>query len=323
VEARGEDPSGAGKVNDPFVPVAVAERSGFRESVHRGAVVALGPDGDVVWSAGDPDTVIYPRSALKPLQAASMVGTGLDLDDRLLAVVCASHDGRPEHVAAVTEILAGSGLDASDLANTPTLPLDPDASTAATRAGEPPRSITQNCSGKHAGMLATAVHHGWPTAGYIRPEHPVQRLIIDHLRRTAGPVGQIGVDGCGAPAPIVTLAGLAGAIRELAVSRSDVHRAMTAYPEMVAGPTRDVTLLMQRVPGLMAKDGAEGVEVAALPDGRAVAVKIADGARRARSPVVVAALRALGVDIPADALPEMVLGHGRPVGRVRALVGTP
>jgi L-asparaginase II len=311
-------------VNDAaFVPLAITERSGFRESVHYGAVVALGRDGAIAWTAGDPDVVIYPRSALKPLQAASMVAAGLDLDHRLLAVVCASHDGRPEHRAAVTEILAGAGLDETDLRNTPTLPLDPDASMAAVRAGEPPSSLAQNCSGKHAGMLATAVANGWPTAGYLDTDHPVQRRIIDDLRAAVGPVEHLGVDGCGAPAATVTLSGLARAVRRLAVDGHQVYRAMTRCPEMVGGPTRDVTLLMQMVPGLVAKDGAEGVHVAALPDGRAVAVKVADGAGRARAPVTVAALRALDVELPADALEEPILGHGEPVGRVRALVGAP
>jgi L-asparaginase II len=306
-----------------FVPVAVTDRSGFPESIHHGAVVALDFDGTVAWSAGDPDIVIYPRSALKPLQAASMVGAGLALDDRLLAVVCASHDGRPEHVAAVAEILAGAGLGPDDLDNTPTLPLDLDASIAAVRAGGQASSITQNCSGKHAGMLATAVINGWPTAGYTDPDHPVQRRIIDDLRREVGPAEHVGVDGCGAPAPTVPLIALASAVRRLAVDGHPVHAAMTGHPDMVGGPTRDVTRLMRLVPGLIAKDGAEGVHVAALPDGRAVAVKIADGAGRARAPVTVAALRSLGVDLAADALVEPVLGHGRPVGRVRALVGSP
>jgi L-asparaginase II len=304
-----------------FEPVAVTERSGFQESVHHGVVVALGRDGSVEWSVGDPEVVIYPRSSLKPLQAASMVGAGLDIDDRLLATVCASHDGRPEHVAAVAEILAGVGLDEEDLCNTPTLPLDPDANSAAVRAGEPPSSILQNCSGKHAGMLATAIVNGWPTAGYTDPDHPVQLRILDDLQRAVGRIDHVGVDGCGAPAASVSLIGLAAAVRRLAVDGHPVHRAMTRHPEMVGGPTRDVTRVMRLVPGLLAKDGAEGVQVAALPDGRALAVKVADGGGRARTPVTVAALRALGVDIAADAFVEPVLGHGEPVGRVRSLVG--
>ena len=308
---------------DAYVPVAVTERSGFTESLHHGAVVALGRDGALEWSAGDPDVVIYPRSSLKPLQAASMVGAGLDLDDRLLAVVCASHDGRPEHLAAVAEILASVGLDAGDLRNTPTLPLDPDASVAAVQAGERPSSIMQNCSGKHAGMLATAVINGWPTSGYTDPDHPVQRWILDDLQRGVAPVEHVGVDGCGAPAATVSLRALAKAVRRLAVEGHRVQRAMTRYPEMVGGPTRTVTRLMRAVEGLLVKDGAEGVCVAALPDGRAVGVKIGDGGGRAAPPVLLATLRALDVDIPGDAIVEPILGHGEPVGKVHALVGSP
>jgi L-asparaginase II len=306
-----------------FVPVAVARRNGRDESVHHGVVVALAVDGSVAWSAGDPAVAIYPRSALKPLQAAAMVDAGLSLDDRLLAVVCASHDGRPEHVDAVREILAGAGLSDEDLDNTPGLPLEADAARSIVCAGGGPASITQNCSGKHAGMLATSMRNGWPTAGYRGPDHPVQRMILADLAGRAGPITAVGVDGCGAPAPMLPLVGLARAVRQLAVDGHQVHRAMSGHPSMVGGPTRDVTLLMQLVPGLIVKDGAEGVQVAALADGRAVAVKVADGGGRARSPVTIAALRALGVDLAADAIVEPVLGHGEPVGRVHALVGSP
>jgi L-asparaginase II len=323
VEAGEEDPPGAQTMIDAYVPVAVTERSGFTESLHHGAVVALGRDGSLEWSAGDADVVIYPRSSLKPLQAASMVGAGLELDDRLLAVVCASHDGRPEHLAAVAEILASVGLDRGDLRNTPTLPLDPDASIAAVQAGECPSSIMQNCSGKHAGMLATAVVNGWPTSDYTAPDHPVQRRILDDLQRDVGPVEHVGVDGCGAPAATVSLRALAKAVRRLAVDGHPVERAMTSYPEMVGGPTRNVTVLMRAVDGLLVKDGAEGVCVAALTDGRAAAVKIGDGGGRAAAPVLVAALRMLDVDVAADTIVEPILGHGEPVGRVRSLVGSP
>jgi L-asparaginase II len=324
-----EDPQGArlgaSVLDDAYVPVAVTTRSGFDESIHRGALVALHRDGSIAWSVGDPDLGIYARSSLKPLQAAAMVAAGLALTDELLAVVCASHDGRPEHLAAVRAILAGAGLSEEDLQNTPTLPLDAGASRDAIRNGVGPAAVLQNCSGKHAGMLATAVSNGWPTAGYLSSEHPVQRLIVESLRGATGaaPSAHVGVDGCGAPAPVVPLVGLARAVRALAVDGHPVHRAMTSHPEMVGGPTRDVTRLMQLVPGLVAKDGAEGVHVAALPDGRAVALKIADGAGRARAPVMVAALRSLGVGLASDAVGEVVLGHGSPVGRVRSLVGRP
>lgn len=306
-----------------YAPVAVTERSDVVESVHHGAVVVLDADGSVAWSVGDPRQPIYVRSALKPLQAAAMLGAGLTLDDRLLAVVCASHDGRPEHVAAVGEILAGAGLGPEGLDNTPAWPLDSEAHDAAVRAGTGPASILQNCSGKHAGMLATAVVNGWPTAGYCDIEHPLQRTITAAVAQATGGIDHVGVDGCGAPAPTVSLLQLARAVRALAVGGHAVYRAMTAHPELVGGPGRDVTRLMRMVPGLLVKDGAEGVQVAVMADGRAVALKIADGAGRARTPVTIAALRSLGVELSADAVPEPILGHGRPVGRVRALVGAP
>ena len=319
MEALVEDPAGPGL--SPFVPVAATTRNGIRESVHFGAAVALAADGSIAWAAGDPDVSVFGRSAIKPLQAACMVEAGLELDDRLLAVVCASHDGRPEHVAAVREVLASVGLTDADLSNTPALPLDPDAAHAIVRAGGGPESITQNCSGKHAGMLATSVTNGWPTAGYLDPGHQLQQLIVSRLQEGAQGVRGIGVDGCGAPAPVTSLHGLASAVRRLAVVGHVVHRAMTGHPEMVAGPRRGVTRLMRLVPGLMAKDGAEGVQVAALSDGRAVAVKVADGGGRARTPVTIAALRAVGVELEPDAIVEDVLGHGRPVGTVQAVVG--
>ncbi|MGH9272323.1 MAG: asparaginase, partial [Ilumatobacteraceae bacterium] len=153
---------------------------------------------------------------------------------------------------------------------------------------------------------------------------PVQRTILDALAHsTAATIDHVGVDGCGAPTPTVSLLALADAVRRLAVEGHAVHRAMTAHPELVGGPQRDVTLLMQAVPGLLVKDGAEGVQVAAVPDGRAVALKIADGAARARAPVTVAALRSIGVDLAHDVVVELVYGHGRPVGAVRSLVGEP
>lgn len=300
-----------------FVPVAVASRSGLDESIHWGAVVALGSDGSLAWSAGDPDVVIYPRSALKPLQAAAMVQAGLDLDDELLAVVAASHDGAPVHVAAVRSILDEAGLDESDLRNTPAWPISGAARDELVRACAGPSSILQNCSGKHAAMLVTAVVNGWPTDGYLAADHPVQVAINHFVGAAAGGVSHVGIDGCGAPTAAISLLGLAQAVRTVAVDGHAVHRAMTAHPVMVGGSTREVTVLMQAVPGMLAKDGADGVYVAALSDGRAVAVKIADGGGRARRPVMVAALARLGIDAGPATSP--VLGHGAPVGEVRAL----
>jgi L-asparaginase II len=305
-----------------FVQVAVTSRSGFDESVHFGAVVCLGASGDIVFAAGDPGVTIYPRSANKPLQATAMVRAGLDLAPPLLALVCSSHDGTPLHVAAARAILAGAGLDEQSLANTADLPLDPGCAEQILRDGGGRLALLQNCSGKHSGMLATSVRNGWPTdPSYLRPDHPLQLSItatIDELAEEEH--AHIGVDGCGAPAHAMTLVGLARAFRTVAMAAGPVYSAMTGHPAMVGGDRRDVTKLMRHVPGLVAKDGAEGVYAAALPDGRAVAVKIADGASRARSPVMLAALARLGIDTSAAAplLVERVLGHGSSVGDVRA-----
>ena len=313
---------------ESFVPVAITDRSGFDESVHYGAVVALGPRGEIEFAVGDPLAVVYPRSSNKPMQAVAMVRAGLSLPPDLLALVCASHDGTPMHTDGALRILVGAGLDEGALANTRSLPLDQAAAEAVLRAGLPRTSLLMNCSGKHSGMLATCVRNGWAhDASYLAVDHPLQLAItaaIDEL--AAEPHAHIGVDGCGAPAHAMSLVGLARAFRAIANGSAgsagdEVYAAMTAHPQMVGGVTRDVTVFMQHVPGLMAKDGADGVFAAALPDGRAIALKIADGGDRARPPVMVAALHALGIDTTAVAalVEERIMGHGRQVGTVRAI----
>jgi L-asparaginase II len=312
---------------DAYVPLAITERSGVDESVHFGAVVALDRDGKVSFALGDPDVTIYPRSANKPMQAVAMLRAGLMLPPELLALVCASHDGTVRHRRAATEILASAGLDESHLGNTPDLPLDSAAARTVLREGGGPSRLAMNCSGKHSGMVATCAASGWPCdISYLEPRHPLQIAITDTLAGLAGEdVAHIGVDGCGAPAHTMSLTGLARCFRTIVTGgagRSGTHvaAAMREHPEMVGGERRDVTQLMRHVPGLMAKDGAEGVYAAAMPDGRAVALKIADGASRARPPVMIAALARLGVDTSAaqPLVTQFVLGHGHPVGAVRA-----
>lgn len=312
---------------ESYVPLAVTCRSNIVESVHHAAVVALDQDGSVAFSLGDPNLAVFPRSSTKPLQAYAMLRAGLDLPDDLLALVCASHDGRPMHLDGVRRILQSVGLDESSLANTPDLPLDETESEQAMRQGVQRSSLLQNCSGKHAGMLATCVAAGWVgDSSYLHAEHPLQQAITDTIPAlTNDPVVGIGVDGCGAPAHVVSLIGLARSFRNMATGAAGeagvrIHRAMSCFPDMVGGPNRDVSLLMRGIPGLMAKDGAEGVFVAALPDGRAIALKVADGANRPRPPLMRSALRALGVDISGvrpDAFDSLILGHGKRVGEVR------
>lgn len=313
--------------SDDFVPVAVTSRSGVDESVHFGAVVGLSPTGDIEFAAGNPSALVYPRSSTKPMQALAMVRAGLDLPSELLALVCASHDGTDMHTSAALRILASAGLDERALGNTASMPLDDAAERAIIRAGGGPSSLSMNCSGKHSGMLATCVHNHWSLDSYLSVDHPLQAAITDTVDEVAGEHhAHIGVDGCGAPAHMISLVGLARSFRAIATGEAGhgtraIYEAMTTHPEMVGGERRDVTILMRSLLGMMAKDGADGVYAAAFPDGRAVAVKIADGGDRARPPVMVAALARLGVDTTqvAPLVQQSILGHGHPVGAVRAV----
>lgn len=302
--------------------LAEVVRSGYVESTHYGSVVALRPDGSVALGLGDLERPVFPRSSNKPLQAVAMLDAGwLPATEEQLALATASHSGEPRHLAIVREIL---GALPEDALGNPAMPaLDETAWKAIVRAGGEATSLTQNCSGKHASMLATCVANGWPLEGYLTVEHPVQRACLHTIERLAGEhVRHIAVDGCGAPQHALTLPGLARAFTALAIGGAHERRtaaAMRAHPWLVGGTGRDVTQLMEGIPGLVAKDGAEGVYAAVLADGSSVAVKIADGGGRARTPVLVAGLRALGVE--AAVLDELatgaVLGGGERVGEVR------
>ncbi len=291
-------------------------RSGFVESVHRGALVVTGPEGSVRLALGDVRSPIFPRSSNKPLQAVGMLRSGLDFRDADLALTCASHSGEPEHVKRVLDQLAAAGLSEDDLACPPDYPLNVESM----RAAAEPRRASMNCSGKHAGMLATCVRAGWPTAGYESPNHPLQQVLAKTITELTGePIAHTGVDGCGAPLFAFSLTGLARAFGRVAVSEAPVADAMRAHPWLVAGTGREDTVLMKAVDGLIAKGGAEGVQALALPDGFAIALKIDDGNKRACGPLAVEALRYLGVDVPGlDGLARgEVLGGGKPVGFVR------
>jgi L-asparaginase II len=193
------------------------------------------------------------------------------------------------------------------------------------RRGLEKSSIAADCSGKHAAMLVTCAVNGWNVGDYLTPEHPLQVAIHDTIEELAGePVGPPGVDGCGAPLFAMTLTGLARTFRALALGPPDsaerqIVEAIRAHPQWTSGTLRDEARLIRSVPNLFAKAGAEGVYAAALDDGRAVAVKIADGSPRARPVVMAAALRRLGVDYPVldDLTHPAVLGGGQPVGEIR------
>lgn len=327
-------------VQDPVIAssaelLATVVRGGAVESVHHGHLIARDADGAVLVRSGDPGLDVFARSSLKPLQAVAMLQAGLELDGPLLALACASHSGEQVHRDGALEVLLAAGLAESDLQNTADLPLDEQVAAQWSAQGLAPSSLAQNCSGKHAAMLATCVAAGWDTAGYLDTAHPLQQVVRSTIEELTGDTAQhVSVDGCGAPLFSCTLAGLARAFGSIARAGADaaagrldtadplarVGRAMSANPHMVGGTGRDVTALIAGVPGLVAKDGAEGVYAVGLPDGRGAALKILDGSQRARPVVMAAVLRALGVDAPVlDEVGHVaVLGHGRPVGSIEA-----
>lgn len=310
------------------LPVVVeVTRSDFVESRHRASGVLLDVEGSVEFSWGEPEVPVFPRSALKPLQATAMVRAGLKSSGEDLAIAGASHDGAPIHAAAAQRILAAAGLTAADLQCPPDFPESPEEMERFIRDGGKKEALRHNCSGKHASMLSACVQAGWPVNSYLDPEHPLQVAIRAHIEDlTAEKIAATGVDGCGAPVHAVSLTGLARAYRAITTAASGtaeraVADAMRAHPHMVAGTGRDVTQLMQAVPGLLAKDGAEAVYAAALADGRAVAFKIEDGALRGTPPLLAAVLRQWGYDDETIARWAEVpaLGGGRPVGCIRVV----
>ncbi len=314
-------------------------RSGMAESWHHGSAVALGADGQVVYAAGEVTAPMFPRSSNKPMQATAMVDGGLDSDGKLLALGAASHSAEEFHVAGVREILARAGLTEDALQCPPALPIDEVALREFLRAGGQPDRIHMNCSGKHSSMLATCVAAGWPTESYLDPGHPLQQRIAETVTRLSGDeVAATGVDGCGAPLFAISLTGLARAFRAVVLAEPGsaprrVADAMRSYPDWTSGTRRQERALMEAVPGLLVKAGAEGVQAFALADGRAAAFKIEDGAGRAVPAISVALLRLLGVDgstagdgltASTAALAEIekvpIYCGGHEVGRIRALL---
>ena len=307
--------------------LAEVVRSSFVESVHHGSIVVLDADGRVVAEAGDVTGPSFPRSSNKPLQTVGMLRAGLRTAEPAdLALISGSHFGEPFHVARVRQILAAAGLDESALRCPPSLPLSETERDIVLRDGGGATPVLMNCSGKHAGMLATCVVNGWSLEDYRDAKHPLQVALAAAVSDLAGePIAATGIDGCGAPVLAVSLTALARAFQRLvdappASFERLVADTMRADPQLVAGTGQDDTRLMSGVPGLLAKGGAEGVVAVAVEGVGAVALKVEDGAMRARMPVLVSALRRLGVSAPVlDELETVpVLGGGVQVGEVRS-----
>lgn len=309
------------------VRLVEVERSGVVESVHTGHLVVLDADGQVRFQLGEPAQPMFTRSSLKPLQAVGMLQAGVELSQPELALAASSHSGSVQHRQLIAATLAAAGLAEDDLECPADLPAGVPERRAYLAAGLAESRLAMNCSGKHTAMLLTCLMNDWQLSGYLAPSHPLQRRLADTIAEFAGePVVATGVDGCGAPLFAISLLGLARGFNRLATGDGAAHQvaeAMRRHPELVGGEGRQVTALMRTVPGLIAKDGAEGVFVAALPDGGAVACKIDDGAMRAADCAVAWSLHHLGLDTALlDSLARIpVLGGGEPVGTVRPVAG--
>jgi L-asparaginase II len=313
--------------------LAEVERSGFVESRHLGAVVAADADGRVLATAGDPDLVVYLRSCAKPFQALAVRALGVEeelgLGQVALAGACGSHNGEPDHVASVRKVLEAAGLDEAALRCPPALPTD----RAARARVDGPAAVYHNCSGKHAYMLAGSVVRGWAPERYTEPDHPLQAVVGDTLGDYAGhPIEHVGVDGCGVPVHAMPLRGLATAYARLATRAAAgeegpaaLVEAVRRHPFMLSGTGQLDTLLVEATGGrILAKVGAEAAYAAVdLSTGTAVALKVLDGAPRARAAALLAALRALSwlddeqweAVLPAATVD--IHGGGQTVGRVR------
>jgi L-asparaginase II len=291
----------------------VATRGSAVESRHAVHAAVVADGGTIVASAGTPDLVAHWRSCAKPFQVHPFVACGhfdaLQWGDAELALACASHGGEPEHVALAAAMLRSIGLEEGDLACGAHDPLTARGARLLREQGRHAGRLHNNCSGKHAAMLASARAHGWATLGYELPTHPVQLVIRQSLSRWTGlDTGalDIATDGCGVPVFILSLRQMATAYARLARAAHDesaaqrIVAAMAMHPFLVGGTDRFDTVLMEETNGaVIAKIGAEGVHSVALRD-RAVglAVKVADGNPRAQYPAVLRLLQHL------DALPS-------------------
>jgi L-asparaginase II len=303
-------------------------------------VAAVTPEGRLVAFQGDPGAATFLRSATKPFQCLPLLLAGVAerfaLEPADLALICASHGGTPAHAQRAADLLAKGGFGVQDLLCGTHWPMDADAAEALRRAGEEPTPLHNNCSGKHAGMLLACRLLGLPTGDYVAPDHPWQRRILGHVVDFFGvPEEAIGfaVDGCSVPTYRVPLTATARAYAALADPQaagldatmssavSRIVRAMTGVPEMVAGPGRFTTRLMEVTGGrVLAKEGAEALYGLAVrgPVALGIAVKIADGGERCRDGVVLDVLRQLG-SLSGAEFEELAAFYRRPVYNHRGL----
>ena len=312
-----------GRVINNFAGEVLAEvtRGGIVESLHLGHLIVLNSDGTTYLSKGSPELAFYPRSAVKSLQASAMLKAGLTVSDEELAIVCASHSGNQVHIDLVTKMLEKRDIPLSAMKNAMDKPLgEKEKISWGDKAGT---QLTQNCSGKHAGMLITCQQNGWDMKTYLEMNHPLQIAIKNEIELLAGEkVSASTFDGCGAPLYAISLTGLARAISTVVKSSDGVYKQIVAacskYPELVAGEGRLTTRMMRAVPGLFMKEGAEGIEVCALSDGRVIAIKIIDGSWRPVAPIIMEVFKRWGVAMPDEGV--KIYGGNLIVGNINTKI---
>lgn len=279
----------------------------------------------MTFAAGAVDRPVLPRSSNKPVQATALLAAGWSpRSAQELAIGAGSHNGEDRHRQVAAGMLTAVGLGPDDLGCPPALPQHIGTESEWIVAGRAPERLAMNCSGKHAAMLSACVAAGWPTSGYLERDHPLQQAIEARLAEAAEePVTAVVVDGCGAPQHALSVTGLARGVLSLVEAQEgsperSVADAMRAHPWFVAGTGHEDTGLMTAVPGLLAKCGADGVHVAALPGRGAVALKVDDGGDRGRTPALCAGLLRLGMpeDVLAPWLRTPVSGGEGVVGEV-------
>jgi len=282
------------------------------ESVHRGAIAVYDADGKAAWEVGDTTQLVFPRSAVKSIQALPFVESGAadayGFGQKELALVCASHSGEPQHVDLARSMLAKAGLDETALECGWHWPSNQEATVALARSGGAPNALHNNCSGKHSGFLCTCRHLGIDHRGYVKAGHPEQEMVREAMETVTGAAhdaGHRGTDGCSIPTYAVPLRSFALGFARMATGRGLAPRraaaakrlmgACMAEPFFVSGTGRADVGLMQAAPGrIFVKTGAEGVYCGAVPElGLGVAVKCDDGAGRGAEVVVASVLAKL------------------------------
>ena len=280
-------------------------RNGTVEARHRVHAVAI-RNGEIAAAAGDPHLVCFMRSSSKPIQALPLARARADLDDADLAIASASHRATDDQIAAARALLAKAPATEHDL-------------ECGLQEGRPPQPIFHNCSGKHAGMLALARAHEWPTANYRLADHPVQRAARDaHVEATETEPTATAIDGCGVVTFAFPLDRMAHAFARLPHLDGGDHvtHAIRTRPDLVGGPDGADLHLMQLAPGWFAKGGAEGLLCAANDDRLGVALKAEDGSSRALGPALGAFLAPLGVDLAPLTSTKIQNSRGELVGEI-------